>query len=263
MIPKRGECGVFTVLTCAIALTTSTDVFTQETIVSATAPQTWAVVTEVFQGDAKRPAETHHIAFQNGIYYDFPTAEGQPWTIFDLPQSRVILLNREQQQRTSIPTEDLVRLTARAQSEITDAEQRARFGMDAQPTQSSDTQFSLRYDNTEYHINGMRTADADVAAQYGRFVDWVCRLNIARPRGVPPFARMKLNALMTGQSVLPRETTVTITRYLGADRTAATIRLRSMTFLSDEIDDSLTAQIHSAQSMRVVFKEIPWDQYEN
>lgn len=262
MILRRCERTLLTVLTGALVIATSAASHAQDTFVSATAPQHWAALTEVFQGDAKHPAETHQIAFQNGIYYDFPTAEGQPWTIFDLPQSRVILLDRERQQRTSIPTDDLVRLTARAQSEITDAEQRARFGMDAQPIQSGETQFSLRYDDTEYHITGVRADDTDVAAQYGRFVDWVCRLNIARPKGVPPFARMKLNALMTQQNVLPRETTVTITRHLGTDRTAATIRLRSLTSVHGEIDDSLAAQIHDAKSMRVVFKEVSWDHDE-
>ncbi len=263
MTLTRGKRISFALLVGAIMIVTSATADAQNTLVSTSAARHWVVLTEVFQGDAAQPDETHQIVFQNGIYYDFPAADGQPWTIFDLPQSRVVLLDREHQQRTSIPTEDLVRLTARAETEVTNAEQRARFGMDAQPSQVSATQFGLHYDDTEYRIIGVRAPDPEVAVQYGRFVDWVCRLNIARPRGVPPFARMKLNELMTAQKVMPRETSVTLTRYVGADRTAATIRLRSVTSLRSEIDASLAAQIQDAQSMRVVYQEVQWDRYEH
>lgn len=259
MIHMRSTRTLIAILASVLVITTSGSTHAQDTLVSASTPQ-WTVLTEVYQGDAKRPTETHRIAFQNGIYYDFPTNAGEPWTIFDLPQSRVIVLNREAQQRSSVPTEDLVRLTAQAETGVTDAAQRARFGMDAQPIQTSETQFSLQYEDTQYHIAGVQMNDPDVAAQYGRFVDWACRLNIARPRGVPPFARMKLNELMTRQGVLPHETSVTLTRHIGVERASATIRLRSMTALHHEIDESLAAQIQDAQTMRVVFEEVPWDQ---
>ncbi|TWT56154.1 hypothetical protein [Allorhodopirellula solitaria] len=247
----------------AMAIAASLPATAEETLVSTAPPPTWSALTKVFQGDAQRPAETHQIAYQNGVYYDFSAAESQPWVIFDLGQSRVIMLDRERQQRTSIATGDLVRLTARAESEITDEQQRARFGMDAQPMRTSDLNFALDYEGTRYRISGMRASNPDVAAQYGRFVDWVCRLNIARPRGVPPFARMKLNEMMTSHDVLPEETKVTLTRYLGADRIAATIRLRSSMSLQNEIDDAIASQIQDAQTMRVVFEEVPWDQYEH
>ncbi|TWU10461.1 hypothetical protein [Allorhodopirellula heiligendammensis] len=263
MTLTRGKRIQVVLLACAGALMMAATTRAQDTLVSTAATPRWVVLTEVFQGDAKQPHETHHIVFQNGIYYDFPASDAQSWTVFDLTKSRVILLDRERQERTSIPMEDLVQLTARAETELTNKDQRARFGMDAQPAQANATQFSIQFDDTEYHISGVRPQDPEVAAQYGRFVDWVCRLNIARPRGVPPFARMKLNDLMTAQNILPRETSVTLTRHLGAERIAATIRLRSMTSHSSEIDETLAGQIQDAQTMRVVFNEVPWDQYEH
>ncbi len=233
-------------------------------LVPATTPQRqWMVTTRVFQGSETTPAETHAIAYQNGVYYDFPADENQPWTIFDLPRDQVVLLDREHRQRTSLTTEQLMQLTAHAQTGITDAQQRERFGMDAEATQTNDLQFAVQYTDTQYQVTGVRPAHADITAQYGRFVDWVCRLNIARPRGVPPFARMKLNALMTSQNVIPKETSVTLTRYLGTNRTPATIRLKSTTMLEREIEDRLMGQIQDAQTMRVVFQEVPWEQYEH
>lgn len=267
MILKRDTHSLLSILVgtmvLTVSITASTRACAQDTLGSASPPTQWTVLTEIYQGDASRPAETHRIALKDGIYYDFPKAAGEPWTIFDLPQSRVILLDRNNQQRTSIPTDDLVSLTAQAEAGVTDAAQRARFGMDAQPIQTSQTQFSLDYEDTQYLVTGVHTSDPDVVAQYGRFVDWACRLNIARPRGVPPFARMKLNELMTRQSILPYETSVTLTRHVGVERTTATIRLRSTTALHREIDESLAAQIQDAQTMRVVFEEVPWDQYEH
>ncbi|MCM2371291.1 hypothetical protein [Aporhodopirellula aestuarii] len=223
----------------------------------------WMAVTHVFQGDEPQPAETHHVVFSNGIYYDFPSDPKQPWTIFDLPRSSVVLLDRERQMRTSVATEDLIRLSARAESEVTDPADRTRFGMDAQPTRVSENEFDVAYAETHYRVTAIRPDSPSVAAEYGRFVDWVCRLNVARPRGVPPFARMKLNAIMTDHHVMPRETVVTLTRHIGVDRTPAKIRLRSTTTIHDQITASINKQIKDTQSMRVLFQEIPWDQYEH
>ena len=228
-----------------------------------TSQRQWMVVTNVFQGSEKTPAETHAIVYQNGVYYDFPADENQPWTIFDLPRDQVILLDIKHRQRTSLPSDDLIRLTARAQAEITAPDQRGRFGMDAEATQSNELQFAVTYADTQYQVTGVRPTDPDIAAQYGQFVDWVCRLNIARPRGVPPFARMKLNALMTSRNVMPQETSVILTRHLGENRTPATIRLRSTTMLEQKINDRLLGQIQDAQTMRVVFQVVPWSEFEH
>lgn len=228
-----------------------------------TAASQWMVVTQIFQGDQHEPSETHHIAFQNGIYYDFPSDLNQVCTVFDLPRSRIVLLDRKRQLQTSVLTEDLIHLAARAEAEVIDATHRQRFGMDAQPTQTGELRFALSYTDTQYDVFGERSPETAMAVQYGRFVDWVCRLNIARPRGVPPFARIKLNALMTGRNVLPRETHVTMTRYVGTERIPATIRLRSTTVVSSEIEEGVIAQIKDAQTMRVVFPDVPWDEYEH
>lgn len=226
-------------------------------------PRPWMAVSHIYQGDDPNPVETHHVVFKNGIYYDFPADDQQPWTIFDLNASRVILLDRQRQIRTSVPTDDLVQLAARAEAEITDPVDRQRYGMDAVPTRSGELQFDVAYADTRYRVTGTRPGAPKLAAEYGRFVDWACRLNVARPRGVPPFARMKLNAVMTRQNVLPKETAVTLTRHIGAERIPAQIRLRSTTVIQDDLTASINKQVKDAQSMRVIFQEIPWDQYEH
>lgn len=223
----------------------------------------WMVVTEIFQGDDATPVEAHEIALRGGVYYDFPTAPDQPWTIFDLPRSRIILLDRQRELRTSVPIEDLIHLAARAEAEVTDAVHRKRFGMDAVPTQTGDLRFALEYEGTQYEVTGRRFDDTAIAIQYGRFVDWACRLNIARPRGVPPFARIKLNELMIRNNALPKRTLVTLTRRIGSEGVPAKIRLRSATSVPAEISAGLADRIKDAQTMRVVFQDIPWDQYEH
>lgn len=251
-------------LTCfaLLSLSSATPICAQESFVSTSETDQWMVVTDVFQGEQKTAVETHKIAFRNGVYYDFPTRPQQPWTIFDLPAGRVILLNRAAQTRTSVPTENLIQLAARAESEITDLAQRARYAMDATASQTGHLRFTVAHTAIHYDVQAMPVSDAAIAVQYGRFVDWVCRLNIARPRGVPPFARMKLNALMTSHRVIPKETSVTLTRHLGSERIPATIRLRSTTTIHPDIETELDSQIEEAQSMQVVFQEIPWDQFE-
>lgn len=223
----------------------------------------WMAITHIYQGDHPAPVDTHHVVYENGSYYDFSDDESQPWTIFDLPSSRVILLDRKRQLRTSVPTKDLIQLAARAEAEITDPTDRGRYGMDAVPSRTSDGQFSVSYADTVYRVTGIRPDMPSLAVEYGRFVDWACRLNVARPRGVPPFARMKLNAVMTSAKLLPAETAVTLTRHIGADRTPAKIRLRSTTTIDRQLTDAMTQRINDAKSMRVLFQEIPWDQYEH
>lgn len=232
------------------------------------------IVTQIFQGDQTDPIEVHRIAFKDGVFYDFPSQPEQPWTIFDLPKSRVILLDRKRQQQTSLSTEDLLRLTVQSDTKITDPEQRQRFGMDAEVrpqlnphsanSQSSRGQrFELSYDRTRYEVIAEKPAEPAWAYQYGQFVDWACRLNIARPQGVPPFARMRLNQAMVDQALYGRQINVELSRVVGSDSTPVTIRLRSETSLSSEISDSIADQIKQAQSLQVLFNAVPWDQYES
>ncbi|WP_201767220.1 hypothetical protein [Rhodopirellula sallentina] len=245
----------------------SSDPFTPARPASYRSPATptgaWMAITHIYQGDHPAPVDTHHVVYENGSYYDFSNDESQPWTIFDLQASRVILLDRKRQLRTSVPTKDLIQLAARAEAEITDPTDRDRYGMDAVPSRTNEGQFSVSYADTVYRVTGIRPDVPALAVEYGRFVDWACRLNVARPRGVPPFARMKLNAVMTSAKMLPVETAVTLTRHIGADRTPAKIRLRSTTTIDRQLTDAMTQRINDAKSMRVLFQEIPWDQYEH
>ncbi|WP_146576316.1 hypothetical protein [Neorhodopirellula pilleata] len=220
------------------------------------------VVTEVYQGEQPEPVEIHEIAMVEGVFYDFPSKDDQPWTLFDLPQSRVVLLDRKRKQRTSISTEDLIRITAQADAAVTDPDMRRRFGMDGVVEQGSAGELHLTYDQTRYQVHAATPERSEWALQYGQFVDWACRLNIARPRGVPPFARMRLNEAMTRQGVYPQRIEVEMGRKIGVDPTPVIVRLSSRTTLSSTINPETRKRIQEAHSMRVLFAEIPWDEYE-
>lgn len=221
------------------------------------------VRTQVYQGQQSEPVEVHEIALVDGVFYDFPSNPDQPWTVFDLPQSRVVLLDRKHQQRTSLSTEDLIGITAQADAAVTDPAARRRFGMDTEVQQGGSGEILLTYDQTRYQVETAEPEESEWAIQYGQFVDWACRLNIARPRGVPPFARMQLNEVMTRQGVYPQRVVVEMTRHVGAKPTPVLVRLNSHTAFSSTINPETRKRIEEARSMRVLFAEIPWDEYEH
>lgn len=225
--------------------------------------RTLFAVTKIYQGQQPQPVEIHEIAMVDGVVYDFPADRDQPWTVFDLPQSQVVLLDRKHQQRTSISTEELIRLTAQADSAITDPIQRSRFGMDAEVQVLDENRFELSYDQTHYRVQASSPSQPTWAIQYSQFVDWACRLNIARPRGVPPFARMRINEVVSRAGLFPQRIDVEMTRSIGEDATAVLVRLNSQTTLSPEIGRQTQSRIDETHSMRVLFKEIPWDEYEH
>ncbi|SMP39649.1 hypothetical protein SAMN06265222_101336 [Neorhodopirellula lusitana] len=224
--------------------------------------QSFVVVTEVFQGGESAPVETHRIAFQDGIFYDFPSGDQRAWTMFDLPNSQVVLLNRHTQKQATASTESLIRVSAQAEASITDPQHRERLGMDATINPTSATGYEMTYKGTRYQVTASAPMDPEYAIQYGRFVDWACRLNISRPSGVPPFARMRLNAVMTQRQLLPDRIDVEMQRWVGEDSTPVTIRLNSRTVLVPEISDKIQKQIGEARKMRVTYQAIPWDQFE-
>lgn len=221
------------------------------------------VQTQVYQGSQPEPVEVHEIALIDGVFYDFPSNDDQPWILFDLPQSRIVLLDRKHRQRTSISTENLIRISAQADAAVTDPATRRRFGMDAVVRQDESGEFHLTYDQTQYRVQTVAPERSEWAILYAQFVDWACRLNIARPRGVPPFARMRLNEAMTRQGVYPQRIEVEMTRHVGVDLTPVVVRLNSQTTLSSTITPETRKRIQEARSMRVLFTEIPWNEYEH
>lgn len=223
----------------------------------------WVWLTRVYQNDGPQPVDEHVIAWVGGAYYDFPARDDLPWTILDLPRSRVVVLDRVAKTRSSVPTEALVRLTAQAEAQIQEPGLRARFGMDAVAERVSETRFRLQYEDASYTVNGVVAEDVDQASIYGRFVDWTCRLNIARPRGVPPFARMKLNDQMTECGVLPSRTELQLQRHVGQPATAVRLKLVSQTEFQPGVSEAVRAKIDEARQMLVTFQEVPWDDYEN
>lgn len=267
MIPFARFTLLNVLLGLAIQSITAGPVLAQQVVAAShveTGPSsTLFIVTEIFQGQLPQPVETHEIAFVDGVFYDFPSDAEQPWTIFDLPQSKVVLIDRKHRQRVSVSTEDLIRLTAQADSTITDPVQRMRFGMDAEVQITGGNQFELTYDQTQYRVSASIPSEPKWAIQYGQFVDWACRLNIARPRGVPPFARMRINDTVAKQGLYPEHIEVELKRRIGEDANTVLVKLRSQTRLSSQINDQTRKRIDDTHSMRVLFKEIPWDEYEH
>lgn len=237
-----------------------------------THPGSLLITTEIFQHlgdrhrrkaskDESRPVETHHVVFQHGTYYDFSSSPDEAWVVFDLPESEIVLLDRHRQQQTRISTSTLIEMTLRANAGLTDPTQRERFGMDAVAQEGPDQTYELAYDRTRYHVTAASPTEPAWALHCGQFVDWACRLNIVRPRGVPPFARMRLNQTLVRDRLYAQQIDVEMGRTVGDDATPIVVRLTSQTQLSDEIPASIADQIRQAKSMRVLYQDIPWDQY--
>ena len=101
---------------------------------SATASdQIFRVTTKIYVGEQSDPVSEHQILFDQGLVYDVPVINRRFITVFDPAQKRVTLLDRDTQVQTSVSTDDLIKITAKARAAVVDDEHKKKLGMDAIP----------------------------------------------------------------------------------------------------------------------------------
>lgn len=217
----------------------------------------FSVTTKIFVGANDVPASQHRVLFDEGLAYDLSVSEPRFLTVFDPLHDQVILLDRESEVQTVIALDDLLKVTAQAKSSVTEPEQRQQLGIDA--TVTEDDGYSIKFAGTEYTAKTEKPDDPKMATDYGRFADLALRLNLLRPLGPPPFARMTLNSHIFGKGEIATESTLTLIR------TAAAGENQRSTYRSTNQLGPLAAEdrqkIEEVRGLLAIYRQVPLKEF--
>jgi hypothetical protein len=208
----------------------------------------FTVATKIFVADVESPVAEHRILFADGLVYDLPQTDDRIATVYDAANGKIVLLDRESQQQTILGLEDLLRITAEAKASIDGADDRNRFGLNAQVI--SENGYRIEFAGTEYRVQAETPSDPGIAADYGRFADLALRMNIVRPTGPPPFARMTLNSHIAARGEFPRESNLKISHG------EQTIHYRSANQIG-ELTTEDRQQIERIQTELADYRQVP------
>jgi len=209
---------------------------------------TFSVVTAIYVGSSVKPTSEHRILFDQGLAYDLSITEDRFTTIYDSAQGQVILLDRESKVQTIIALDDLLKVTAEAKASVSDPGDRRRLGIDAKVT--FDDGYKMKFAGTEYFTKTEKPADSGIARDYGRFADLALRMNLVRPVGMPPFARMTLNIHIASKGEIPTESTLTLKRGKIPSQYRSSNQV-------GELTESDRTSIKEIRAMMEIYRQVP------
>ncbi len=216
---------------------------------SAETPQ-FRMTSKIYQDQNNAPSAIHHIYFDGNRIYDESVIGESTLTVYDIPQGKVILLNTKEKTRTTIQTEDLVRITAQARSAAESLEQKQSLGIESRVTVKDD-RYRISFRDAAYETEVQSPKDLSIALRYGEFVDMASRLNLVQRLGLPPFARMTLSSRIAADGKLPKTTILTL------QRESLTQRFRSTHEVQNELTQNDQSRIAEIGSMLALFPEVP------
>jgi len=169
------------------------------------------VETDVFVDDTKDPVSETLTLFSGDLVYDFLLSEPEEITILDVRRSRIVLLDKARRIKTTLTTDELRQFTAALKFLASDTENKEVF----------EPQFVQQFDKASgelvlsgvmitYRVLGIEPKHPGVSRKYREFADWYARLNAARFRNLPPFARIELNRSLAEKGLLPKEVSRTV-----------------------------------------------------
>ena len=216
------------------------------------------VLTSIYRDKETEPTSRHLVLFHEGLVYDLPRDDSRCVTVYDEARKRVVLLDRKTKVRSSISTDSLLEITARAKVAVTDEKDRERLGLLAQPVHDDKTdRIRLAYGNVTYNTTTQTPRTPPIAAAYNQFADWAARLNIARRLGPPPFGRMVLNSELANAGELPAEMSLTFDRTIKSDRYRVTHQL------VERLSQTDLRTIDEVGGMIALFKDVPFEEFPN
>lgn len=164
------------------------------------------IESKVFLEGQQQPLAETLTLFSDAVVYDFLLTQPEEIAVFDPRRERLVLLDVERRQMTTIHMKELQELNANLK-EKAGGGALAEFihpqfdeGFDAETGW-----LTLAGSVVTYRARGSEAQDEPSSRQYQQFADWYARLNAVRPGGLPPFGRIELNAALARRSLVPEE----------------------------------------------------------
>ena len=229
----------------------------QDPLAQTVAPQLTAgatsgfrVVTDIYFGTGKEPAQQSLTLFSAGVAYDISFDDPNQITMVDPGRARIVLLNKAQQTQTAIDLNELQRFidSARKAAETSEL---AEYLKGADKIAVTDSGVSVGDSVLEYHTTLQQPREPHMAVQYAQAADAFQLLNGWRS-GMPPFARLSLNRVVAEQHAIPQEITRTTSSGSGKQKDVVRCRLHTNWRLSK--DDE--RQIADIGNMLVNFQKV-------
>lgn len=208
------------------------------------------VVTDIFFGTKKEPAQQSLTLFSSGVAYDISFDDPNQITMVDPGRARIVLLNKSQQTQTAIDLNELQRFidSARKAAETSEL---AEYLKGADKISVTDSGVSVGDSVLQYHTTLQQPREAYMAQQYAQAADAFQLLNGWRS-GMPPFARLSLNRVVAEQQAIPQEITRTTSSGKGKHKDVVRCRLHTNWRLSK--DDE--RQIADIGGMLVSYQQV-------
>ncbi|QDV13941.1 hypothetical protein CA51_38330 [Rosistilla oblonga] len=194
--------------------------------------------------------------FDAGVAYDVQLPAKSQITVFDIPRSKIVLIDTTTQRRTTINCDELVRYMTALRQQAQETGKAAAIGVSTQPIGDPQSGvFQAGFPGFLYTAETQPAVQPQLSQIYNEFTGWATRLNMYQnPRGAP-FARLALNEQMSESNVLPSKITV---RATVGDQTET---LRSEHQFSPMLSVQDRALISQIGGMLVSFQDVPAEQF--
>lgn len=206
------------------------------------------VLTDVFFGTQKVPAQQSLTLFSAGVAYDISFDDPNQITMVDPQRFRIVLLNKASQTQTAIDLRELQQFidSARKAAETSEL---ATYLKGADKIVVADESVSVGDSVMQYQTTLQKPRDPQMAQQYAQAADALILLNGWRS-GMPPFARLSFNRVVAEQQSLPQE----ITRTTSSGK--QTIVVRSLLHANWRLSKDDERQIAEIGTMLVNFAQV-------
>jgi hypothetical protein len=181
---------------------------------SAMAAEQFRVENRVFVGDEKAPRIESTTLFCNNVAYDY-LAKPEEITVFDKNHDRFLLLDVHRRVKTEVSTAQVHEFTERLrQWASSQPDAFLKFLVDPRfEEQADDATSEMTFSSPwlTYRVVATDAESEEMVRTYTEFSNWYGQLNtLLNPGTRPPFARMRVNAVLESRQLFPQEVHLTV-----------------------------------------------------
>ena len=207
-------------------------------------------ISEITNDGKQHQLDRHLVIFRDGKAYGFRLFEPRDVTVVEPDRSRVTLISREKNVKSTLSSNDLLKFAAKFKASAREFDKETALGIDAK-VNSNAPQFEIAFPGMSYTATTQEPTLSIQPIAFAQFTDWVTRVNLLRRMGAPPFARMTLGRAIAEAKLVPS----TVQLIVGEDAQQRTLFSR-YTFkrgLSVESDKRLD----EVSGMLTLYTEVP------
>jgi hypothetical protein len=200
------------------------------------------VDSRVTMGEDRQTFAENTTIFHGGRVYDF-LSEPAGVTVFDPKAGRFTILDQARQVQTVVSSQEVNKFMEKVKTAAAGnsepflqflANPKFQERMDAKASRMQLTSEFLRYE-----VSLQKPVSGELARQYTEFSDWYAKLNtMLNVGGLPPFARMTVNARLRSLKQLPSDVHLTIVDHSTPEKREVHF-FSEHTFTSELSDDDL------------------------